>query len=140
SIGLQRELNRNLVVEAAYVGNRGVWWTAPVLSIEDYNSLEPTSLKQNWGIDINNPADRALLTTRISSPAVIGRFPFLANANNVYPGFPATNTLNQVLRPEPQFLGIPGFLGPPLGSTWYDSLQIKVGKRVSHGLSVDGAF
>ena len=27
SIGLQRELNRNLVVEASYVGNRGVWWS-----------------------------------------------------------------------------------------------------------------
>jgi hypothetical protein len=140
SIGLQREITRNLVVEAAYVGNRGVWWTAPVLSLEDYNSLEPTSLLQNWGIDISKPADRALLTTRISSPAVIARFPWLANPNNVYPGFPATNTLNQALRPEPQFLGIPGFLGPPLGTTWYDSLQAKVTKRLSHGLTVDSAF
>jgi len=140
SIGLQRELTQNLVVEAAYVGNRGVWWTAPVLSIEDYNSLEPTQLKANYGIDISNPADRALLTTRINSPAVISRFPFFANPNNVYPGFPGTNTLNQALRAQPQFLGIPGFLGPPLGSTCYDSLQAKVTKRFSHGLTVDSAF
>jgi len=95
---------------------------------------------KNWGIDINKAADRSLLTTRINSPAVIARFPFLANPNNVYPGFPATNTLNQVLRAEPQFLGIPGFLGPPLGSTWYDSLQMKVTKRLSRGLTVDSAF
>jgi hypothetical protein len=140
SIGLQRELTQNLLVEATYVGNRGVWWTAPVLSLEDYNSLNPATLKANYGLDITNPADRALLTTRINSPAVIARFPGLANPNNVYPGFPATQPLNQALRPIPQFLGIPGFLGPPLGDTWYDSLQAKVTRRLSHGLTVDSAF
>src|SRR5207253_10172677 len=135
-----RELSRNLVVEAAYVGNRGVWWTAPVLSLEDYNSLEPTSLKQNFGIDISNPVDRALLTTRISSPQVIARFPWLANPNNVYPGFPATQPLNQVFRAVPQFLGSPGFLRPPLGDTRYDSLQIKPTKRPPQALAVDSAI
>jgi hypothetical protein len=140
SVGLQREITPNLVVEASYVGNRGVWWTAPVLSLEDYNALEPISLKRNFGIDISVPADRSLLTTRINSPAVIARFPTLAFANAVYPGFPATQNLNQVLRPVPQFLGIPGFLGPPMGVTWYDSLQVKVTKRLSHGLTVDSAF
>src|SRR5579883_2316280 len=140
SIGLQREVAQNLMIEAAYVGNRGVWWTAPVLSIEQYNSLDPKILQSQWGLDITNPVDRGLLTTRINSPAVIARFPWLANPNNVYPGFPATSTLNQVLRPIPQFLGAPGFLGPPLGTTWYDSLQAKVTKRLSRGLVVDSAF
>jgi hypothetical protein len=140
SIGLQREITHDLVVEAAYVGNRGAYWTAPVLSLEDYNSLDPAQLYTNFGINTNNAADRTLLTTRINSPNVIQRFPFLANPNNVYPGFPATNTLNQALRAQPQFLGIPGFLGPPLGTTWYDSLQAKVTKRLSRGLTVDSAF
>src|ERR1700688_1900607 len=31
SIGIQREITKDLLVEAAYVGNRGVWWTAPGL-------------------------------------------------------------------------------------------------------------
>jgi hypothetical protein len=140
SIGLQREITHNLVVEADYVGNRGVWWASPVLSIEDYNAIEPQSLKTNWGIDISNPVDRALLTTRINSPLVIQRFPWLANPNNVYPGFPATQNLNQTLRNFPQFLGSPGFYGPPLGTTWYDSLQAKLTKRLSNGLTVDSAF
>ena len=39
SIGLQREINKNLVVEAAYVANRGVWWSAPALV--DVNALTP---------------------------------------------------------------------------------------------------
>ena len=138
--GLQREITQNLVIEAAYVGNRGVRWTAPVLSIEQYNSIGPQVLKAQWGLDIANQADRDLLRTRIDSPAVIARFPWLADPNNVYPGFPKTQPLNQVLRPIPQFLGAPGFLGPLLGTTWYDSLQAKVTKRLSKGLTVDSAF
>jgi hypothetical protein len=127
-------------VEAAYVGNRGVWWTAPLLFIPGYNALTPEGLQANWGLDISKPADRALLTTRVNSPAVIARFPWLANPNNVYPGFPSTQPLNQALRPYPQWLGVPPFLGPPLGDTWYDSLQAKLTKRFSHGLSLDSAF
>jgi hypothetical protein len=139
SIGFQREITRNLVVEAAYVGNRGVWWTAPVLSTESYNALTPDILKI-YGLDTNIKADRDLLTTPISSPAVVARFPFLANPNNVYPGFPSTSSLNQALRPHPQWTTLSPYVGPPLGDTWYDSLQAKVTKRLSHGLNVDSAF
>src|SRR5262249_26027767 len=32
SIGIQREVIRGLLVDASYVGNRGVWWTAPLLA------------------------------------------------------------------------------------------------------------
>jgi hypothetical protein len=140
SIGLQRELTHNLVVEAAYVGNRGVWWTAPLLSTYGYNGLLPDTLKSTYGIDTSAAGDRTLLTTPISSPLVTSRFPWLANPNNVYPGFPSGQTLGQALRPYPQWTGIPPFLGPPLGVTWYDSLQAKVTKRLSRGLSVDSAF
>ena len=111
-----------------------------MLSLEQYNSLDPQTLKSQWGLDITSPTDRNLLLTRINSPSVIARFPWLKDPNNVYPGFPATQPLNQVLRPIPQFLGAPGFLGPPLGDTWYDSLQAKVTKRLSKGLSLDSAF
>ncbi len=140
SIGLQREVARNLVVEAAYVGNRGVWWTAPLLATTNYNALRPEGLKSQWGLDITNPTDRTLLSLPLSDPRVIARFPQFANPNNVYPGFPASQPLNQAIRPFPQWFGVPPFLGPPLGDTWYDSLQAKVTKRYSHGLDVQGAF
>ena len=140
SIGLQREIMRDLVVEASYVGNRGVWWTSPLLFTPGYNALTPEGLRRDWGIDTNIAADRTLLTTPISSPAVLARFPWLANPNAVYPGFPRNQPLNQALRPYPQWGGVPPFLGPPLGVTWYDSLQAKVTKRLSHGLNVDSAF
>ena len=32
SLGFQREITSNLVVDAAYVGNRGAWWVAPLLA------------------------------------------------------------------------------------------------------------
>jgi hypothetical protein len=140
SLGLQREVARNLVVEASYVGNRGAWWTAPLLATYNYNALTPQGLKSQWGLDITNATDRGLLSLPISNPAVVARFPFLANPNNVYPGFPGNQPLNQALRPYPQWFGVPPFLGPPLGDTWYDALQAKVTKRYSHGLDVAGAF
>ncbi|PYR98024.1 MAG: hypothetical protein DMG12_23590, partial [Acidobacteria bacterium] len=140
SIGLQREVMPNLMVEAAYVGNRGVWWTAPLLAKENYNSLTPESLKATWGLDITNAADRALLTLPIRSPQVIARFPNLANSNSVYPGFPSDQSLIQALRPHPQWIGIPPFLGPELGDTWYDSLQAKATQRFSRGLTGQVAF
>jgi hypothetical protein len=80
------------------------------------------------------------LTLPISSPIVTAAFPGLANPNNVYPGFPSYNTLTQALRPVPQWVGVPPFLGPPLGDTWYDALQVKLTKRYSRGLTVQASY
>jgi Carboxypeptidase regulatory-like domain len=154
SFGFQREVARGLVVDAAYVGNRGVWWTAPLLSTANYNAMTPDSIRAA-GLDPTNPADLALLTQPIASAngtpnaAIAARFPNFTIVKTpggfptvpaVYPGFPATQPLNQALRPYPQWFGVPPFLGPPLGDTWYDSLQVKVTRRYSHGLDVQYAF
>jgi hypothetical protein len=140
SIGFQREITPNLVVDAAYVGNRGAWFAGPLLAGLNYNALTPQQLLSQYGLNTQNPADMALINSQINSPAVIARFPWLANPNSVYPGFPNTQTLGQALRPYPQWNGIPPFLGPPDGDTWYDSLQIKLNKRLSHGLSMQVAY
>ena len=146
SIGLQRQILPSLVIDANYVGNRGAWFTAPDLSAEAENGLTPAGLLANrqygntTGLNVNNPSQLALLTEPISSPLVIAAYPALANPNNVYQGFPSYEPLNQALRPRPQWIGTPPFLGPPLGNTWYDSLQVKLTKRYSHGLTVQGAY
>jgi hypothetical protein len=142
SIGLQREVVRDLLVEAAYVGNRGVWWQAPGLL--NLNAITPERLRA-VGLDLNNPADRQLLTLQMSNPAVIAR-----GFRVPYPGFPTAQLLGQALRPFPQFAGIPSPFNPnpvaiptywnPLGKSWYDSLQIKVTKRLSHNLSLLSTF
>ena len=129
SIGFQQEIMPNLVVEANYVGNRGAWFTAPLLDTQSFNGLTQDILSKLttegpgggglYGATSNmaftNPADYTLLNTPISSPAVIARFPKLANPSNVYPGFPTSETLAQALRPYPQWFGVPSFLGTAHG-------------------------
>jgi len=148
SLGFQREVMKGTVVDLTYVGNRGAWWTAPLLETYAYNALQPAQIAAA-GLNPNSASDLALLTTPINSPLVQARFPNLKIVTlpsglqvvpSVYPTFPATQTLNQALRPYPQWNGVPPFLGPPLGDTWYDSLQLKVTKRYSHGLDVQYAF
>jgi outer membrane receptor protein involved in Fe transport len=132
SIGIQHEVARNLVLEAAYVANRGVWWNAPALV--DVNALTPDILA-HYGLSLNNPADLTLLSSTLSSATAISR-----GFNHVpYTGFATTNTVAQSLRPFPQFSNIPA-AGDPLGKTWYDSLQTKATKRFSHGFTANAAF
>jgi hypothetical protein len=132
SIGFQRELSRDVVVEAEYVGNRGIWWISNGQILP--NALTPQRLA-SFGIDPTKPADQTLLTSTLSSAAAAAR-----GIRPPYPGFPTTGlTVAQALRPFPQFTDIRVSFSP-LGNTWYDSLQAKVTKRFSHGLSVIGTF
>jgi hypothetical protein len=126
NVGLQREVFRDLVVEASYVGNRGVWWRAA--NMLDYNALQPSVLKSAYGLDWSNAADRTILASSVNS-ANAGRFRGLIP----YGGFPQTQTVAQSLRPFPQFTTL-AVTGAPLGKTWYDSLQMKATKRFSQGL------
>jgi hypothetical protein len=148
SLGVQRELMTNLVAEVSYVGNRGAWFPAPNMDQIASNSLTPALLQSQFGININSASDRQLLTDSISNPAVQARFPQFAIVNvngtptvpSIYPGFPAAQPLEQALRNVPQWGGVSPWLGPPLGKTWYDSMQAKVTKRYSHGLQAAGNF
>jgi hypothetical protein len=110
--------------------------------------LTPEILKSAWRIDMNNPTDRGLLTQQVSSAAVQARFPQfqLVPVNgtltvpSVYKGFPASQQLVQALRGVPQWGGVSPWIGPPMGKTWYDSMQVQATKRYSHGLQMSGNF
>jgi len=144
SVGFQREITHDLVLDVAYVGNRGVWWQAPGLLNLDANT--PERLRA-FGLDVTNPADQTLLRATISSPAVVAR-----GFTAPYSGFPPTQTLAQALRPFPQYNGVasafnmtpPFFAIPvywnPMGKTWYDALQVKATQRFSRGLTFTSTF
>ena len=140
SIGAQRELTPNTVVEASYVANRGVWWnggttTAPVGPYGFINQVSPQAFAAYGLSPYTNPADNLLLGQTLSNAAVIARVGnFLP-----YPGYSTGNTLLNALRPFPQFSTI-GVVNSPTGQTWYDSLQVKGTKRLSHGLQVNSTF
>jgi hypothetical protein len=131
SFGIQREITHNLTVEASYVGNRGAWWEAN--SLINVNALTAEGLAK-YGLDVNNATDRTLLTLPLSSSQVQAR-----GFKAPYAGFPMTSTLAQALRPFPQF-GTINYSWAPLGRTWYDSLQVKVTKRYSHGIDLNSGF
>jgi len=132
SISLQREINRDLMVEVAYVGNRGSRFEANGLM--NLNALSEERLA-SFGLNINNANDRALLRARLDSPTAAAR-----GFNRApYAGYSMANTVAQSLRPYPQFGNI-GLSGAPLGESRYDSLQLKGVKRYSHGLSLTATF
>jgi len=132
SMGVQREVMRNLVVEATYVGNRGVWWNSGGLICP--NCLTPQQLTKS-GLDLNSATDRTLLASPISSGNASARGFF-----SPYAGFPTTATVAQTLRPFPQYGNLANWHWVPIGDTWYESLQLKATKRLTHGLEFGSAF
>jgi hypothetical protein len=127
NITIQREINKDLSFEASYIGNHGVWLQSGG-NLINYNTVRPDYL-QSLGLDITNGDTRTLLTSRITSPVAAA-----AGFTKPYPSFPDSGTVLQSLRPYPQYNSI-GSLWAPLGSSWYDALQLKLTKRFSHGLT-----
>ena len=134
SIGIQREITKNIALETSYVANRGVWWQAP--SLEDINAITPSILSAH-GLNLNIPTVPTLLSTPLKSvpAATLAQY----NLGTPYPGFSTSNTVAQSLRPFPQFGFIP-VTGDPVGKTWYDSLQSKLTMRPTHGLVLTSTF
>ncbi|MCU1339010.1 MAG: hypothetical protein JWO19_4591 [Bryobacterales bacterium] len=132
SVGLQREIFRNLVVEAEYVGNRGVWWQANTMVA--VNALRPGRLAA-YGLSLSNPDDLKLLASPVNSALAKTR----GFGTAPYATFPVGQTVAQALRPMPGYLNLVN-TWPPVGNTWYDALQVKATKRLSHGLDLTYSF
>jgi Carboxypeptidase regulatory-like domain/TonB dependent receptor len=136
SIGLQREVIKDLVVDASYVGNRGTGFLAN--NLVNQNAISEDRLKA-LGLDLHNANDQTLLRARLDSAAAASR-----GFNNLpYAGYSAANTVAQSLRPFPQFGNLTGnnqIAGAPLGMSWYDALQVKATKRYSQGLNLTYTF
>jgi hypothetical protein len=125
TIGIEREIAKNLSVEIAFIDNQGVWLESD--GLRGYNQL-PISALAKLGFNVANANDFNLLKGTLQSAETQGyKLP--------YSTFPAaSNSLAQSLRPFPQFSGINDQYERD-GNTWYDALQVKVTKRISKGLS-----
>lgn len=126
TIGVQREINRSLVVEAAYVANRSAWLNGPAMTNPNAISFQRLAAA---GIDLSLAADRTLLTSRNDSAAVAAR-----GFRLPYDSFAGSNTLAQALRPFAQFNASLAARNASLGKSSYDSLQIKATQRFNRGL------
>jgi hypothetical protein len=140
SIGIQREITPNTLIEASYVGNRGVWWSGGTAAapLGPYGYLNQVSPAQFAAMGLNpytNATDNLFLGNTLSNTQVISRLGVITP----YSGYSSGNTLINALRPFPQFSTI-GLQNSPTANTWYDSLQMKGTKRLSHGLQVNGSF
>ena len=145
SIGLQREITRNFVMQASYVGNHSAWVSGPLgfmsqISAARYAQFGLYPYPGTGPTGYNNDADRALLTQSLSSAAVVQKLKSVGIASVLpYAGFPTSNSLQSALYPFPQF-GAIGPSGSATGNTKYDSLQITATKRFSHNFQGGGAY
>ena len=164
SVGIQREITRNFVVEASYVGNRQVWVPIGGAGTGPYaylNQIAPSTYAQ-YGLypypgtgpcstggsvcsssSYNNYSDYLLLAQPISNPSVMAKMKAAGVGNGglllPYATAPVTMPLSTALQNFPQFPNLTPS-GSPTGDERYDSLQAKVTKRLSHNLQAGGAF
>lgn len=112
NLGIQRQLPWDSLIEAAYVGSRGL------------------HLTHNYNADTLNPSYYSLgtaLQAQVTNP--FSPYITVGNLSN------ATIAEQQLLLPYPQFTGI-SLVNHTWGDSSYHSAQFKFNKRTSHGVSV----
>ena len=109
----ETQLSSTIVLNVAYVGSHA---TRLNTGIVNANQINPQYLSLG-----------SLLTDDISSPAVVA-----AGFKPPYAGF--TGSLGQALRPFPQYIGVGTENSAGIGNSTYNSLQVKLEKRLTKGL------
>ena len=132
SIGIQHQLRRDLMVEANWVGNRGAWETAS--SATALNYITPAILAKH-GLSQSSSNLTSLLTSPTSSAQAVA-----AGIAVPYTGFPTGSSVMQAIRQYPMYSSNLTAQWAPEADSWYQSLQAKMTKRISWGLTATAAF
>jgi len=142
SIGVQRQVARNFVVEASYVANRGVWWVVPAGStLESVNAFQLSDLTKRGFTDFTSKAESDLLNLPYSSLSASQKSTLANRGIGLpYSTFPTSLTARQMILPFPQYTGAINPAAAPEGKTWYDALQLTATHRFSHGLSLNANY
>lgn len=159
SFSIQQQITPNLIFQAAYVGNHAAWLTNGPYGTVAGTGENSTQVAQispavyaQFGLypypgsgpagytAAQNYADYLLTLQPLNSANVQARLAASGHAHFLpYTGFPATNSLNSALYPFPQYGGITDS-NSPTGASKYDSLQLTMTKRFSHGLQAGGTY
>lgn len=121
NLNIQRQLPWQMNVEVAYVGTRGLQLSRNGEGGLDLNQLDPKHLA--LGSQLNQLVDNPFFGLGINS------------------GFFASRQISrgQLLRPFPQFTTLTPLYSSGASSN-YHALQISFGKRLSHGMMIDGNY
>jgi hypothetical protein len=125
SFSVQRELPQRAVIEAAYVGNRGT-------QIGVGQQLDPVPRQYLSTSRTRDQATIDFLSAQVANP-----FSGLAEFSGT--GLAGVRTSRaQLLRPYPHFTGVSSTL--PGGYSYYHSLQVRVEKPMSKGLTLQSSW
>ena len=146
NVTVQREITKNVVADASWIGNVGVWEDAGALSA--FNALGQDTLRKYGFTDFTSASDATLLTTTIANLSAAQRATLASRGISLtpYAGFPASQTVRQALLPFPQYTATSAtntLLNPvaaPLGKSWYNGLQTTLTKRFSRGLVINANY
>ncbi len=143
TVSLQRELNRNHVVEASYVGNRVVWLSTaglstPTTALATLNRISQ-SLLGRYGLQVGNAEDSTLLRTTFANLTTAQRSVMASRGLGLpYAGFPVAQTVQQSILSFPQYTSLTQ--AAALGNSWYDALQVVLTQRFWRGLSLSSNY
>ena len=123
---MQRELPSRMLVEVAYVGNRGT--KLPVT--RQWNFVPAQYLSK---LPVRDEPTIDYLTAQVTNP-------FYGIAE--FAGTPRGSNLrfnrNQLVLPYPQFTGVSATL--PIGYSWYHSMQTRVERRMANGFTFQAGW
>jgi hypothetical protein len=126
SLSVQRELPSRILAEVAYVGNRGTQ-----LPIARELNHVPAQYLSNSPVRDQPTIDQ--LTAQVTNPFYgIPEMAGTARGSNL------RFARNQLVLPYPHFTGVT--VNDPVGYTWYHSMQTRVEKRMSRGVTFQAGW
>ena len=126
TLSMQRQLPKNFLFEATYNASVGVHLVAGLLNVNQLNSKY-----------LSDPKIQPILGARIDSPAAAA-----AGVIKPYASFPDNFPVWRALRPFPQYTDVDtwGGNGDRSGHSTYHSLILKMDRKVSNGVYLQGSY